>query len=154
MLKVNRRFAIRHLNSFFQEIIIVILFFSLSCAIIVQVFAKAYITNLETEEHNGAVLAASSFCEVFSVRGSLSGTVELLYGGDAVKFIYEDSVKIPLDENFCFSQSGSYYLTATTRAAYRESGNVVYADLVIFKENESLFEVTTSAYQAKGAALE
>ncbi len=154
MLKINSRYEIRHLNSFFQEIIVVILFFSLSCAIIVQVFVNAYLINLETEERNSAVMTATSFCEVYSVNGSLSQTVALIFGEDAVKYIHEQNATLPLDDNFSPTENEKVFIFhISTRTTFRDSGNVHYADISVYKNGESIFSVTSSAYLPKGVAL-
>ena len=66
-------------NLFLLEIIIVMLFFSLSAAIIVQLFAGAYVKSRDGQCLVKAVTAASNYAEVFkSEKGDVIRTAQIL----------------------------------------------------------------------------
>lgn len=56
---------------FLLELIIAILFFSLTSAVCVQIFVRAHLISRQTQELNTALEKVSGFSEVFSCRGIL-----------------------------------------------------------------------------------
>ena len=69
---------------FLMEVIITILFFSISGAVCVQFFVKAHTIGIQTKELNHAVTAAQGFAEV--MRGT-DGSI------DSILAVYPDAVQ-------------------------------------------------------------
>lgn len=153
MSKLKGRLQVRHMNSFFQEIVIVILFFSLSCAIIIQVFAKSFLLNQDSDKRNLGLLTVSSFCETFSIVGDLEETIDFVFGSSAVLFIEEDKATIPMNDKFEVSEDGAISFEVFTRSTKTPSGEMLYADVSITENGERLFALTTSSYQTNGGKL-
>ena len=57
---------------FLLELIIAILFFSLTSAVCVQIFVRAHLISRQTQELNTALEKVSGFCEVFLAGDSFS----------------------------------------------------------------------------------
>lgn len=147
MICRKKHFPIKHINSFFIEIIIVTFFFIISSAINVMVIAKAFEQKKDTEKLNNAVLKAQSICEVFSTTAELENTLELLYGNDSNSFINDDNASIPFDSDWEISASNTkYIIDIHINNNVSSAGNLVYAEVNVLEDTDVLFSVTTSAY--------
>ena len=67
-------------NLFFLELIIVLLFFSISGAIILKVFASASIATEKGSVTERAVMNVQSVAEIYSVKGDLEESLDMLFG--------------------------------------------------------------------------
>jgi len=81
---------------FLMELIIALLFFSLSSAICLQFFVRAHILSKQTKELNNAVMISQSVCEVMrGSYGNLDSIMELfpyaIEGDDSFFEIFYDS---------------------------------------------------------------
>jgi len=150
VLYPKRSFSVKHINSFFVEIIIVMFFFLISSAIIIQIFAKAHQQNLKTDELNQAVLSAQSICENFSSNGDIEKTLTDLYGENARAYISSNNVNLPLDNNWFLSAVDSkYYLKIYLEEKPSPAGLLTFANVTIFSGDDLLVEVDTSSYSSK-----
>ncbi len=67
-------------NLFFLELIIVLLFFSISGAIILKVFASASVVTERGSVTERAVMNVQSVSEIYSAKGDLAGALDMLFG--------------------------------------------------------------------------
>lgn len=147
MRRLKGKYAVTHMNSFFVEIIIVVFFFIVSTSIIIQVFAKAYMKNLETEKSNMAVLKAQAVCEVFSSNGDIKETVTELFGNKAVAYINKNSVSLSFDKDWKLSNvKDVYHMQISVDKINGKSGQMNYANITVTDRKKILFSVTSSAY--------
>ncbi|MCR5791238.1 MAG: hypothetical protein K6G83_15250 [Lachnospiraceae bacterium] len=84
---------------FLMEMIIIVLFFSIACAVCVQAFVNAHLLDKHTMELNHAVIAAQGFADV--MRGS-DGTLESLLAAypDAVIKEGNEGLQVFYDREF------------------------------------------------------
>lgn len=65
-----------------MELIIAILFFSLSSAVCVQLFARSHLISRETVDQNNAITQAQNLAEIwYAAEGNLDSMLPLLEGG-------------------------------------------------------------------------
>ncbi len=121
-------------NLFLVEMIIAMLFFSVSGAVILNVFAAA----------DSAMLCAQSCAEVYSLKGSAEEMAETVFG----EFTARDdgAISIALDESCNPSAEG--VMTLIIREAEEDSpaGALRTAELVFMRDDEELRRFTCSAY--------
>lgn len=110
-------------NTFFVEIILVILFFSLASAVTVTFFASAHKTAALSEESNLASLKAQSVMERFKA-GELDQDLTISYDGSWN--LLEDG-----------TENGVYLLTLRTKSVPSASGELRYADVTVSKSEQS-----------------
>ena len=131
---------VRHSGSslFLIEIIIAIGFFSLACAVCVQLFVKAHLMNTQSCELSRSVICAQNAAEAFKAAdGDIERTAELLGAAAA-----ENIIMICYDENWQVTD-----MRKSAPPAYRmiitryESNGLVLADIMVsrasFSEHKS-----------------
>ncbi len=105
----EKKAALRPANLFFVELLIVLLFFSLSAAIILRVFAAADYKQTLGELTEKSILYAQSVAECYSVTADMSATVDLVFGTSAD--ITDGAAVLTLDDGFNASADGKVTLT-------------------------------------------
>lgn len=152
-------------NLFFLEMIIVLLFFSIAAAVILNSFSVSNGLAQKSRRTEAMAFCAQSAAELFSKTGNLSQTVEELFGGGSAKILnadpedggYISEATIPLTESCEYSpQSPEIFVTMTETAEQFEGG--VLKTLSIRFENtdrEELYKITSGAYisDERGADL-
>lgn len=149
----------RPINLFFTEIIIALLFFSFSGAVILKVFATAELKSQKSEQLERVIIFAQSFAEVFSESGDFYTAAELILGDniaveeDAVLLendnadpqmsIYENSGcrirKLPLEDG------SVYFQTAETRYS-TGAGEISDLSMTFTADGEEIYSLRCSAY--------
>lgn len=157
MRLTKSRSSITHINSFFVEIIIVILFFSISSAIIVQVFAEAFSKNEQATKLNNAILIAESVANVFSENASLEETINELYGKSGLAYVDDlKTAKIPLGADWTLSTTDLMFsIVVNIKTENTIAGKLSIAHIYITEGNKILFSLKSSCYtSAKGVNYE
>lgn len=147
MLQLKDKTSVRHVNSFFIEIILVVFFFSIACAILIQVYAKAFEQNLEAEKINSATLKGQSISEVFSSSGDVKKTLTTVFGDKKYTSTLDDTFKLNFDKDWNLSTNNIYYcviIKTTTNST--SSGKLSIANIEILNKSEPLFSITSSSY--------
>lgn len=105
-------------NLFFLEMIIVLFFFSIAAAVILNSFAISNSLAKKSRRTEAMAFCAQSAAEIFSETGDFSQTVETLFGTEAVEritfspeendlpdgyILASESIILPLDENCKYS---------------------------------------------------
>ena len=87
--RMKKKAQLRPANLFFVELMCVLLFFSISAAIILQVFAAADNKQKLGSLTEKTMICAQSLAESYSVTGDLSETVKQVFGEET-----DSSVKV------------------------------------------------------------
>ncbi len=135
-------------NSFFIEIIIVILFFSVSSAVIAEVFAKAYIEKNLNKMTSSAIITAESISEVYSTNGNLNQTIEQVFSKDcASSSITANNYKIKLDKDLKWNgKSDDIILNVSEAKKPNPQGMLSYLDIEFISRDKVIYELSSSAY--------
>ncbi len=113
------------LNLFFVEMIIVLMFFSIASAVILNAFAASGRLSRESGRLERMSFCAQSAAEIFSETGSLPKTVEELFGsnpyeirgGDFEGGGYALQVRLPLTEECAYSpENAELYMLVLVRS--------------------------------------
>ncbi|MDE6763317.1 MAG: hypothetical protein K2J73_06530 [Oscillospiraceae bacterium] len=134
------------LNLFFMEMIIVLLFFGIASAVILNAFAASDRLSRESGWLERMSFCAQSAAEVFSATGSLSETAEELFG---LTVSDSDEVVVPLDEGCVYSPESAALLMTMTVSEDKTEGlmemHIVFTD-GNDESGETLYEVRSGAY--------
>ena len=143
---VNKKAALRPANLFFVELIIVLLFFSFSAAVILQVFAAADKRQRVSDLTEQAIICAQSLAEAYSVTGSADEAVSLTFGGE----IRAEDGRLLLDEGF--KPSGDdVALTLRENAQVSDAGTLSQLQMSFaLADGEELYSAICYAYIPNG----
>ena len=132
-------------NLFLIEMIISLLFFSISGAVILRVFAAADVRAAENSARESAVLYAQSLAEVYSVTGNAAEACEKVFGvqpqeENGIPSVYLDSdfkaQPIPSDITLTLSETVVRY----------PAGELTELKMAFSSERGELFRLSCSAY--------
>lgn len=132
----------RPINLFFAEIIIALLFFSISGAVILQVFAKADMKSRQSAELERVILFAQTFAEAYSQSGDFgkaAGQVPGTYGN------YDDPSDLEL-----FLENGRVCMKATEERTASDAGGLSKLNMVFFSDEEEIYTLSCAAYIPSG----
>lgn len=136
-----KRTPAKRSSLFLLELIIAILFFSLTSAVCVQIFVRAHLISRQTQETNMALEKVSGFSEVFLAGDSISlildsdaDTSELSDGSTEYTVFY--------DENWqtCNRAASAYQV----RINLRPDGALIHGSFAAFAEPVS--DTSTAIY--------
>lgn len=148
---VNKKAALRPANLFFVELIIVLLFFSFSTAVILQVFAAADERQKVSNITERAIICAQSMAEAYSVTGDIGEAIALTFGEEHRSAVADG--ELLLDSGFRPSDDGivefTFYEMGQTSDAGRLSQLKMSFNLVGEKE---LYASSCYAYISNGGA--
>lgn len=142
------------LNLFFMEMIIVLFFFSIASAVILNAFAASDRLSRESGRLERMSFCAQSAAEIFSETGSLPQTLEKLFGSNSYDIRgdeYASQVRLPLTEECAYSpENAELYMTVTVSGGEREGLSEMH---IIFTDGsdsgEPLYEIRSGAYLPK-----
>lgn len=147
MLKMKEKTSVKHLNSFFVEIILVILFFSLACAILVQVFGKAYSNHNEANYINSATIKGQSISETFASNGSVEKTISKFFGNDFPVDSSDNTFILNFDSEWKNTNKNIFYIIKITPSTESSSaGNLNIAKIEIYNKDKLIFSTQASKY--------
>ncbi len=154
MLKMKQKSSAKHISSFFIEIILVVFFFSIACAILVQIFGKAYTSNNQADKINSAITKGQNLSEVFSSKGDVKGTFSTVFGD--TKSIEEttNAYTATFNKKWESADKDIFYSVIITPATEKtDSGIIKSAKIEIYNKSELLFSTTSSKYLSGEAGL-
>lgn len=143
---------IRTSNTFLIELVIVILFFALSVAVIMQLFATAHRNSVLSTETNAAMIRAESVAEQLRMLnwgeqelGDFLGAENSSSEGNA------QTCTLYYDQNWERVQSGaSYGLTVKIQPQQKDGGILLLSDICVEKqtagEAETLYSLRADHY--------
>lgn len=147
MLKMKQKSSAKHISSFFIEIILVVFFFSITCAILVQIFGKAYTSNNQADKINSAINKGQNLSEVFSSKGDIKGTFSTVFGD--TKSLTENTKAYTATFNNKWESATKdifYSVKITPTTEKTDSGIIKTAKIEIYNNDELLFSTVSSKY--------
>lgn len=136
----------RSINLFFTELIIALLFFSISGAVILQVFAVADKKARLSAEKENAMICAQSMAEVYSEHGNVENTLRTVFSPD-VKFEESNGIySLKLNERCKPETDGKIDVEITETRETALAGELSRLS-ILFKTTEvELYSLDCSAY--------
>lgn len=130
-------------NLFFIEIIISLLVFSISGAVILRVFAAADAKSRQSSMLESVVVTAQSLAEVYSLNGDASKAVSTVLGNGAAG-----------DMSEIFLEDGKVKLEISEEKKAFEAGELRELYMRFTMEDKELYSLNCSAYVSGGGADE
>ncbi len=139
----------RPINLFFTELIIALLFFSVSGAVILRVFAAADSRSRLSAEKESAMICAQSIAEVYSKSGSAAEALGIVFSGERFdENVGEYSVKL---DSYCRpAADGNIELKALEEREKTASGELSRLSMSFTSDKGELFSLSCTAYNPKG----
>lgn len=141
--KIKNKANVRPANLFFVELIIVLLFFSFSAAVILRIFAAADSRQKLSDITEKAVICSQSVAEAFSVSGNLSDTLDIVFDADKD---YGSSAEIALDDDFNVNDSGRIKLLLIQRDNPTSAGVLSFLEMSFSLDGKEIFYLECSSY--------
>lgn len=135
-------------NLFMAEMIMAMLFFSISGAVILSVFAAADGKMRRCVQNDSILLCAQSCAEAYSLNGDAVEMVEIVFGSGA--WVSDGALQIPLNTQCGLSDSGEIMLTVTETENVTDAGTLHTAELLFTHDGETLQRLECSAYIPTG----
>ncbi len=122
---------------FLIELIIAILFFSLSSVVCVNMFLSAHVLAEESAQRSGAVTAAQTAAEIYR-----EGGIQLLSEMTSAE-LTNDVYFAGFDDTGAFSQNGEY------RAEFTETSqeDLYTLDIELFDDDTLIYDLSVTLYQ-------
>ncbi len=139
---IKTKSAVKPANLFFIELLMVLLFFSFSSAVILNIFAMADHRQKISDLTEKAVICAQSVAEAFSVSGNLSETAGLVFGTE----IDGGSAEISLDDNFKANASGVITAKLVQNDSVTKAGTFSTLELCLMSGETEIYTLNCSAY--------
>ncbi len=133
---------------FFTEMTIALLFFSISGAVIIRVFAAADKKSRESSARESAVLFAQSAAEAYSVGNGAEEALTLAFG--AAPEADGGEYFMSFDEEFSPAEGGEILLSAKETSQEIGGGTLLRMTLDFTMNGEPLYSVECSAYCSGG----
>lgn len=146
----------RPINLFFTEMIIVLLFFSISGAVILKVFASAELKSQRSARLERVMITAQSIAEAYSESGDFSAAAVLVCGNDAVfgeSAPLGDTETDPDDngaETTLLLEGGSVSVLARQTTDLFGAGELRGLKMTFTADGEEIYSLTCSAYIRNG----
>lgn len=142
-LKTVNKGVRRPINLFLAEIIIALLFFSISGAVILQVFAAADIKSRKSGELESVIICAQTLAEAYSESGNIV---------TAAKIVWEDPEINTTDgtNTEIYTADGKICLNASEQRKKTSAGELCELNMVFSSDGEELYALSCSAYLPDG----
>ncbi len=141
--KIKNKANVRPANLFFLELIIVLLFFSFSAAVILRIFAAADSRQKMSDITEKSVICSQSIAEAFSVSGNLSDTLSIVFDTNDS---YVGNAEIMLDNDFEIDDNGRIKLLLSQRDEPTAAGVLSHLEMSFSLEDKEIFYLECSAY--------
>lgn len=140
----------RSVNLFFTELIIALLFFSISGAVILQVFAAADKKARLSAEKENAMICAQSIAEVYSESGSVEDSLKTVFSTDVQYDESNGKYSMKLDDKCRPSIDGKIDVKLTETRETTLSGELSRLSVSFLSAEEELYSLDCSAYIPSG----
>ena len=141
--KIKGKAHIGSANLFFIELVIVLLFFSFSSAVILRIFAAADHKQEMSDLTESTVICAQSMAEAFSVSGSLSETAELVFG---IENEFGSNGEIKLSKSLEHSENGAVTLFLSQENNETDAGRLSYLTMKFVYDGDEIYSLKCAAY--------
>lgn len=137
-------------NLFFVEMIIAVLFFSVSAVYTLNVFASASNASLKNKLNERINLTAQALSEWFSETGDINASFEEVFGIRPAK-MPSGEYCLTLDENCRYSAEEAGFLTLEVliEEDSTPAGTLSHMTAKFIRGGDAVFEMTSSAYKEK-----
>ena len=146
---------------FLMELIISILFFSIASAVCIQLFVKAHLMNIRTQEQNQTVVWSQNLAELWR---AYDGDILLIYNQLCADYACEDSsvylTNVPpytlvlyFNEDWELSDSNITYHVVLSGTTYDETSRLITSEIKISKGEEVLYSLPLSHHIAEGGTI-
>lgn len=136
----------RPINLFFVEIIIALLFFSISGAVIIKVFAAADQKSQKNARLENVIILAQSVAEAYSETGDFDKAAELVFGEDT---IVNEVISSDNSANYSF-ENGELNLSAEEKSVSTDAGILKELSMIFSENGESIYSLDCSSYIKNG----
>ncbi len=153
---LNRITKVRPMNLFFIELIIVLLFFSLSGTVVLGLFAAADKTALKSSLSERAVMCVQSLSEIYATNGDMKKTTDEYFSGASYFMESDDRCMICLDEEFRplytedareqFGRISIFMEENTEKTAHGTYSELSVQLFLMIDEPDEIYSHTCSAY--------
>ena len=138
------------LNLFFMEMIIVLFFFSIASAVILNAFAASDRLSRESGRLERMSFCAQSAAEIFSETGSLPQTLEKLFGSNSYDIRGDEhalQVRLPLTEECAYSpENAELYMIMAVESEEPEGLFKMYIVFTDGSDGKALYDIMAGAY--------
>ena len=142
----------RPVNLFFTEIIIALLFFSISGAVIVKVFAAADRRSRLNAEKEHAMICAQSIAEVYSEQGNAQSALKTVFSESAKLDESSGELTIRLDGSYRPALDGKIVLRASEHRGKTAAGELSRLSISFESDNNELYSLECTAYTSENRA--
>ena len=140
----------RPINLFFTELIIALLFFSISGAVILRVFASADRRSRANAEKENAMICAQSIAETYSETGNANEAFMTVFS-QVPEFDEDNGVyTISLDSYCRPAADGKIVMSAGEAREKTDSGEFSELSISFTNSEKELFSLVCSAYRPDG----
>ena len=140
----------RPINLFFTELILALLFFSISGAVILKVFASADRRSRANAEKENAMICAQSIAETYSELGNADEALMTVFS-QTCEFDEENGLYIMKLDNYCRpAADGSITMSAAEEREKTASGELSELTVTFSNDEKELFSLVCSAYRSDG----
>lgn len=146
-LNTGRKSELRHSNLFFIELMLVLVFFSISAAVILQLFVAADNRQKQSNRIEMAVICAQSVAEAFSVSGQLSESIGMVFEGvnlPATEDLYRFEIKLGGD--FKPAVDGNIMLKLSENETLTQAGTLSRLEMTFEYKEEEFYTIGCAAY--------
>lgn len=139
----KQKVQVRRANLFFIELLIALLFFSISAVIMLRVFAAADNKQKTAALTEKSIICAQSLAEAYSVSGELSDGTYKVLGVSADG----EEMTISLNEELSPAEGGAVQLKLTeTVLSENAAGRLSQLEITFAAGETQLYTMTCSAY--------
>lgn len=146
---------------FLMELVISILFFSIASAVCIQLFVKAHLLNVRTQEQNQTVVWSQNLAELWR---AYEGDPLLIYDQLRADYACEDSsvylTNLPpyalilyFNEDWEFSDRDITYQVVLSGTTYDEESRLISSNIKVSKGEELLYSLPLSHHIAEGGTI-
>ena len=140
----------RPINLFFTELIISLLFFSVSGAVILNVFASADRRSRVNAEKENAMICAQSIAETYSETGNADEALKIVFS-QSPEFDESSNVFTMSLDRYCRpAADGKIVLSAKETREQTDSGVLSDLEISFSSGEKELFSLVCSAYRPNG----
>lgn len=140
----------RPINLFFTELIIALLFFSISGAVILQVFAAADKKARLSAEKESAMICAQSIAEVYSESGNAEKAIEIVFSEHLQPDEISGKYVLRLDEHCKPAIDGKINVEISETRETTLSGELSRISISFSTVEGELYSLDCSAYIPSG----
>ena len=127
-------------NVFLIEIIICLLFFIISAAVIMKAFAVADNKSDSSSEIENVIVCSESIAEAYSVNGDFGKASKLVFGKEC------SEREIALDKNCTLSENGYIKLAVSEEESQTSAGILKKLKLIFSKEGDVIYNLDCATY--------